>query len=318
MQNVEKGKAKKILIVEDDLNTMEVIYETLALEGYDIRKTENGKLAMDVIETWHPHLVLTDHDMPELNGLEMLRSLRAKDNYVTVLFISGRKDLNMIVSALNEGADDFIRKPFSCEELSARIRASLRNNDTHRKLQEINFKLQEMVDIDDLTGLFNMRSIYEKIDNELLRAKRYERKVACVMLDMDNFKSVNDENDHLFGSFVLKQVGRIIKEGIREVDFAARYGGDEFLICLTETDEAGAMSFCERLRNTIKNYEFNDGKNHIKLTCSMGLAVVAGNELVDARNLVRRADHSLYEAKEGGRDLVCLHGSKSHKVIKVG
>src|SRR5690606_6990560 len=112
---------------------------------------------------------------------------------------------------------------------------ALRTNEVYRELLEANSKLQEMVDHDHLTGLFNMRSMYDKIEIEIKRATRHQRQIACVMMDMDHFKSVNDNHDHLFGSFVLKTVGQLIKNSMREVDFAARYGGDEFLIVLTET-----------------------------------------------------------------------------------
>src|SRR5690606_9490426 len=192
-----------------------------------------------------PHLVITDHDMPELNGLEMLKQLRLEQNYVTVIFMSGRTDSQLVAHAIRTGADDFIRKPFRFDEFIARVESALRNNDIHKELREANIKLQEMVERDYLTGLFNMRSMYERIEFELKRAKRFKRNVSAVMLDMDHFKTVNDTNDHLFGSFVLKEVGEIIRSTIREVDFAARYGGDEFLIVLTETNENGTRIFCE-------------------------------------------------------------------------
>jgi diguanylate cyclase (GGDEF)-like protein len=232
----------------------------------------------------------------------MLRDLRRQDNYVTVILLSGNTDTDCVVQALKAGADDYICKPFQIAELLARIETTLRHNDSHRDLFKANRKLQEMVDRDYLTGLYNMRTMYEKIDFELRRARRYGREVACVMMDMDRFKSVNDGHDHLFGTFVIQQVGDIIKRHVREVDYGARYGGDEYLVVLTEARADGVRIFCERLRDAIAGRVFRKGSDSIQLTVSMGFALSDGS--VDARTLVRHADHALYEAKAAGRNRV--------------
>lgn len=298
---------KRILVIEDDPLTSEVIVEALVQSGFDVKFIADPKEAFSLIDAWAPHLVITDHDMPGMSGMEMLCELRKKENYVTVIFVSGRKDSKIITKALDEGADDFIEKPFRIDELIARVRVSLRNNDTHRELKEKNEKLEEMIEIDDLTGLFNMRSIYDRIDAELARSERQDFNIAVIMMDMDRFKSVNDTNDHLFGSFVLQEVGKIVRENIREYDFAARYGGDEFLICLNDIEKDNAIEFCERLRKSISEYEFSDGKSSMSLTCSIGLVLARPSSQVDARNLVREADHALYEAKDAGRDRAIAH-----------
>jgi diguanylate cyclase (GGDEF)-like protein len=295
---------RRLLVVDDDEDTLAVVREALVQQGYAVETATSAQEALELVKRVKPHLVITDHDMPELNGLEMLKRLRQDKNYVTVIFISGRGDSQLVAHALRTGADDFIRKPFRFDEFLARVEAALRDNDIHKELRDANEKLQDMVETDYLTGLYNMRSMYEKIDFEIKRAKRFKRNVSAVMLDMDHFKTVNDTNDHLFGSFVLKEVGEIIRGTMREVDFAARYGGDEFLIVLTETNAVGTRIFCERLQMNIKAHEFNDGRNKIRLTVSIGFAVMAGGDEMDARQLVRAADHALYRAKTGGRDRV--------------
>ncbi|MCB0357537.1 MAG: GGDEF domain-containing protein, partial [Bdellovibrionales bacterium] len=163
----------------------------------------------------------------------------------------------------------------------------------------------EMVEKDYLTGLYNMRSMYDRIDYELKRARRFKRTVSCLMIDMDHFKRVNDDHDHLFGSFVLKEVGQLIRENLREIDFAARYGGDEFLVVITETDEQGIKVVSERLRKKIQDHVFTNDKDSIQLTVSMGYSIFnPENPAVDARALVREADQALYESKRNGRNRV--------------
>lgn len=300
----KKSEKKRVLIVEDDGAILSILEEAVNQEGYEVQTSTSALEAMELVKSFQPHIVLTDNDMAELTGIEMLRELRRLKNYVTVIFISGRTDSQFIVEALKAGADDYIRKPFRMNELLARLESALRSNDVHRELLEANLKLQEMVDHDDLTGLFNMRSMYDKIDIEIKRAKRFGRYVACVMMDMDKFKSVNDDHDHLFGSFVLKEVGRIISQCLREVDFAARYGGDEFLIVLTETSREGAKIFSERLRKAIETHEFSLNKDSIRLTSSLGYAVGGSEDSRDARELVREADRALYKSKDLGRNRV--------------
>lgn len=302
-----ESQQKRILVIEDDPLTSEVIVEALVQSGYLVKAISNPEMAFSSIDEWSPHLVITDHDMPGMSGLDLLCELRKRENYVNVIFVSGRKDSKTIVRALEEGADDFIEKPFRIEELNARVRVSLRANEAYRDLEEKNKRLEEMVDVDDLTGLFNMRSVYDKIDAELARANREGHNVAVIMMDMDRFKSVNDTSDHLFGSFVLKEVGGIVKRNIREYDFAARYGGDEFLICLTKITTKEAVEFCERLRSGVEAYEFDDGNTSMKLTCSIGVSITENNFSIDARNLVREADHALYEAKDAGRNTSVIH-----------
>lgn len=173
---------------------------------------------------------------------------------------------------------------------------------TKKKLKQV----EHLIDIDDLTGLYNMRSMYTKLEAELIRGRRFGHSTAVVMIDMDHFKSVNDSNDHLFGSFVLTEVGRMIKKTVREVDSAARYGGDEFMIVLPQTDQKGVEAFCERLRAKIESYLFKNEHYEIRLTASFGYALCeTGAKELSSKSLIRVADFALYSAKRSGRNKVC-------------
>lgn len=303
--NPVENKKRKILVVDDDETSRRLVCKALEYEGYQIAQAENGTSALNVIDDWAPHLILLDVNMPGLNGLETLAKLRVKDEYVSVIFVSANSKTDDITRGLDAGADDYVCKPFEVLELLSRVRSQLRIKDLHDSLKRANDRLKELVDIDDLTGLFNMRSLYKRLDSELDRARRYNRSVAVIMMDLDHFKKVNDQHDHLFGSHVLQMVGRLIRENIRKVDFAARYGGDEFLVCLTEIGVEGALTFANRLREKIGAADFRNELHAMRLTASLGLAVLNPNDVeADARALVRFADRGLYLAKERGRNRV--------------
>ncbi len=300
-----KPVGQKILVVDDDQENLRIVGRTLTHEGYEVKTANSGVDGLKILESFQPDLILLDINMPGMDGLETLKVLRSQEHYVSIMFLTAKSNTQDVIEGLDAGADDYICKPFVLNEFLARVRAQLRIKTLHDELQKANQKLLELVDIDDLTGLFNMRSIYQKLDYELDRARRYGSSLAVVMMDMDNFKHVNDGHDHLFGSWVLSEVGKIIKNNIRTVDFAARYGGDEFLIVLTHTDGKGAVAFAERLRQTLEEYNFTHGEDSSRLTASLGLAFAEkGLTNMDARQLVRFADNALYRAKNSGRNCV--------------
>ncbi len=300
-----KIQLRKILVVDDDPDSLDIIAEALNWDGYEVQKVKDGPMALALVRSWRPDVVVLDVNMPRLNGVETLKLLKKEDPFVSVMFISGHTSTEDVISGLDAGADDYIPKPFDPLELLARVRTQLRIKDLNDQLRIANERLKELVEIDDLTGLFNMRSLYQKLDAELERSKRFNRQVCVIMMDMDRFKSVNDGHDHLFGSFVLSEVGKIIRTKLRSVDIAARYGGDEFLIVLTETNYTGAMQFCDRLRAAIEEYEFVSGQDKIRLTASLGFAITPpGDPFTDPRSLVRTADVALYESKRAGRNRV--------------
>jgi diguanylate cyclase (GGDEF)-like protein len=302
--HLKDSRLRRILVVDDDADNLRMITSLLQHEGYQAVPYGSGSEFLATLgQRAEPDLVLLDINMPGVDGLEILRRIRQREPYVSVIFVSARSEKEDIIRGLDTGADDYLVKPFDPRELLARVRAQLRIKDLHDRLTAANRKLEELVDVDDLTGLFNMRSVYQKIENEIHRAGRFERAVGVVMMDLDEFKKVNDTHDHLFGSFVLSQVGRIIRHNIRQVDFAARYGGDEFLITLSETTVDGAFGFCERLRKTIAATLFQNKTDSMHLTASLGLAVVEpARSHIDSRTLVRAADSALYDAKRGGKN----------------
>lgn len=313
----KQPKSRRILVIDDDKDSLEILLEPLRWEGYDARGVTTESEAHKLIESWIPHIVILDWMAPSMAGLRVLKSVRERLSHVSCVFVSENSSTEAIIEALDSGADDYIVKPFVPLELLARIRSQLRIRDLHEQLLFANEKLKELVDTDDLTGLYNMRSLYQRLDFEMERGRRFHRDVCVVMMDMDYFKTVNDGHDHLFGSYVLSEVGKIIRANTRNIDIPARYGGDEFLMVLTETNHAGAMYFCERLRENIEKTTFRNGEDSMKLTASLGFAITIPGENISARELVRRADHALYEAKRAGRNQVAHYKPDAAPVVEI-
>lgn len=297
-------KHRPILVLDEDPETLALLMEPLKWEGYDVRGLTSPQEASEFLNYWKPQMIIVDPDFSGADGLEYLNSLQGHLENTALIVVSADTGTERITQCLDLGANDYIVSPFVPLEYLARVRAQLRFLDAKEELLAANLKLQELVEIDDLTGLFNMRSIYQKLEFEMERGKRFSRPVTVVMIDMDYFKSVNDGHDHLFGSYILSEVGKIIRTSTRSVDIPARYGGDEFLIVLSETPLAGVEMFCERLRKKVEQTVFVQGEDSMKLTLSIGFATTQPGENLSPKELVRRADKALYEAKRGGRNRV--------------
>ena len=315
--SVEKNWEKRILLIDDDPESLKIMKATLDWEGYLVDVATSGQMALDKIGSlFSPHLVLLDINMPNLDGLETLRRIRQSVEHVSTIFVSGETETEAVIRGLDAGADDYICKPFHPMELLARIRTQLRIKYIYDELQKTNAKLKDLVNIDDLTGLFNMRSLFEKLDHEIERMSRHGGFISVLMLDMDDFKSVNDQNDHLFGSYVLSEVGKILRKNIRKIDFASRYGGDEFLIIITDTDLAGSLVFAERIRSLVGARTFENDGCRIQLTVSVGVAIIGEKQKgMDSKTLIKYADKALYEAKDAGRNCVRYHKFKDEKNV---
>jgi two-component system cell cycle response regulator len=295
-------KHRPVLVLDEDPETLELMMEPLRWEGYDVRGLTSPAEVTEFLNYWKPQMIIVDPDFSNFDGLEYLNSLAGHLDTTALIVVSSNSSTDRITQCLDLGASDYIVSPFVPLEFLARVRTQFRFLDAREELREANEKLKHLVEIDDLTGLFNMRSIYQKLEFEMERGKRFNRTVTVVMIDMDKFKSVNDGHDHLFGSYVLSEVGKIIKASTRNIDIPARYGGDEFLIVLSETPLAGVELFCERLRKKIEQTIFAFEQNSIKLTLSLGFASAEIGESIAPKELVRRADMALYEAKRRGRN----------------
>jgi len=290
----------RLLVVDDEPDAREVLSEALQPD-YEILAAEDGEAAVEVARAERPDVVLMDLSMPRLDGLQALERLRSDPSTadIPVIFVSGQGDDAVKVRSLDLGAVDYLQKPFSERELRARVERTLR-------LVRSQIALRELAQTDPLTGLANLRAFRARLEEEVKRARRYHTPLTCVMADMDNLKPVNDELGHAAGDRAIAAVAAVIREELRETDFGARYGGDEFVLLLPHTSAEEGRVFAERACARLHATELELGGRRIPVGASFGVACLPEGGEHGAEALVRAADDALYAAKRSGRGRVMV------------
>ena len=294
------GKRTKplILVVEDDEDARDVLSELLR-PRYDVESVGDGETAIQRAAEISPDLVLLDLFLPGLDGFGALTGLRrnAKTADLPVIFLSAQGDAETKSHGLSLGAADYLAKPFSAQELMARVDRTL-------KLTAQKEHYRALAQTDGLTGLPNFRSFHARLEEEVARAHRYGHGLACAMVDLDGLKQINDKLGHAAGNRAILALADAVREELRDTDFAARYGGDEFVVLLPQTSAEQGGLFAERLRRRLAAVSEQAG---LPVRGSIGVAAVTSDELdapEAAEDLLRRADEALYAAKRSGRDRV--------------
>jgi diguanylate cyclase (GGDEF)-like protein len=299
-----------ILIVEDDPVSRKLMGMTLRRAGYEVVSAENGREALKIFKERFFPIILTDWGMPVMDGLELCRAIRESpaEGYVFIFLITSRDSKKDIIVGLEAGADDYLTKPFDRSELIARLKTALRVLELEKSLKDAYEKIRILSITDKLTGCFNRTYMDEYLTKEVIRAKRYFRPLSLVMADIDHFKRVNDIYGHQAGDLVLKDFAASIRKGLRKnVDWITRYGGEEFLIILPETDYEHAMSSAERLRRLVSEGVSLYKEIEIRVTASFGVVGFvpsAQNQKISYELIIDRADKALYRAKNDGRNRV--------------
>jgi diguanylate cyclase (GGDEF)-like protein len=293
-------------MVEDSRVSLEVYAQRLERRGYAVTTAISAEEARVELETGLPDLILLDVFMPKVSGFDFVRELRAdsKTARVPIILISALSDTKHIVEGLELGANDYVTKPIVMPILTARMEALLRSSELVRRLEVQSELLSKLAAFDDLTGVYNRRSMFHHLEAELSRCRRYGRSIGILMVDIDHFKRVNDEHGHLVGDQALRWVAATLQNELRSMDFLCRYGGEEFCAILPETNRAGVARAGERLRAAIERTLFEHDGLQLSLSISIGGASWSAEESSEFPDLLARADAALLEAKRGGRNQV--------------
>ena len=309
MSSSLKSRRRRILVVHPEAAMISRLRETLTVdlerETYEILAAADSHAAKLILASRHPDLVLLaideQHPATTFDFIHHIRALDA-DRHVGIITLGDAG-----VASLEAGADDFLANCDAPAELRARVRAALRLKSIHDELRSANHRLKLLSLTDDLTGLANMRCFSQKYAVMIRRCRAGELGFGIVMLDLDHFKSVNDTTNHLFGSFVISEIGRLFRKHaylLGPEDIAARYGGDEFIVMLVGSPpEIEAKA--ERIRQLIAEQSFERDGNKAEITASVGVALVPPSYQGEAEQIIKLADMMLYHSKAGGRDRVC-------------
>lgn len=292
-----------VLLIDDDRQVhehVEALLADLASELFHAHEPEDGiRQAM----AQRPDVILLDINMPRMDGLKVCRHLKESDatRDIPVIFLTVDSNVQHLARALECGGTDYITKPVKDMELQARVRVALRT----KRLFDM---LREQARIDALTGLNNRAALDDALGAATSAFERTGQPMALLMLDLDNFKTINDAHGHGAGDEVLRSVGTTIASCCRPYDTACRFGGDEFGIVLAQAEGAEAEAVAKRILAAVAAVEIRSGTGPIQLTCSIG--VVSSHEMgswVGAADLLKTADAALYQAKRHGRNQIAVH-----------
>lgn len=295
-----------ILLAEDSAFYRRMIAKHLKEWGFDFVDARDGKEAWKLLmQQDGPKLALLDWVLPEIEGIELCRRLRSRPEgspyTYTVLLTAKNQQLEML-EAMDAGADDFLSKPFDPAELKARLLAGKRIVELQQKLVSTNDALQFAASHDFLTRVWNRGEILAFLRREMVRSRRSAAALGIVLVDIDNFKLVNDKFGHQTGDCVLLEVSRRFSKNLREYDGVGRYGGEEFLLILPGCDLATTTRRANEIRTAIANEPIVSDSTTMSVTISMGVAMAEPSETVES--LLHRTDTALYQAKHNGRNRV--------------
>jgi diguanylate cyclase (GGDEF)-like protein len=302
-----KADGIRLLLVEDEPTQLLLMTRLLQTVGYAVDVANNGEDALAMIKTGQYQLVLTDWEMPGMDGVTLCRLVReANLPSVYILLLTSHGAVAHAVEGLRAGANDFIRKPADETELVARLDAGHRVVLLEQSLREANAKIARLSVTDPLLGIFNRRYLHDRLPQEAARSRRYGESLSVVMADLDQFKKINDTYGHQTGDAVLQHVVTLARSALRQSDWIVRYGGEEFVIVLPETPLLGAYSVAERMRRKCAETPLEIPERKIVVTASFGVATIDGvhPSQEDGEALLREADKALYESKRAGRNRV--------------
>jgi two-component system cell cycle response regulator len=300
----------KILIVEDETIFRRMVKKYLLEAGYDIVEAEDGQSAWELFQHEPFHLVITDWMMPRLNGPELVQKIRTsgQKNYTYIIMLTAMDDKDNVVLGLESGADEYLTKPFNSRELVARVASGMRILKLEEQLMQAHQQMEILAMRDGLTGLLNRRAIEEYAEAEFNLTVRKERAMSVILVDIDHFKNVNDQFGHKFGDHTLQQVAKILKKDLRTYDRIGRWGGEEFILILPDTQLMDAATVAERVRVRIAEMKMSlENEETFSVHISLGAACTTG-QFSSLTKLIDAADQALYQAKQTGRNRVCIFG----------
>ena len=286
----------RILIIDDEVDLASFYSLILQEAGMATSVVNNPREALAAIIKFNPDLILMDVYMPECNGQELAKIIRAMDTYVSIpiVYLSAETDLKKQMSAMSMGGDDFLTKPIQVGHLISSV---------YTRAERMRI-IRSYMDRDSLTCLLNHTKTNEQLDIAMDRTRRHGGSLSFAMIDIDNFKEVNDVYGHPAGDRVIMSLARLLQQRLRKTDVVGRYGGEEFAVILNDTGASNAAKVMDAIRLSFSRIKNEADGREFSVTFSCGIAAFSGHG--DAALLRSAADKALYEAKHSGRNRIVL------------
>jgi len=297
-----------VLVADDDPISSRILERKLQSWGYDTLHSRTGGAAWEELSRSDIRLALLDWMMPEVDGPEICRRIREqkKTRYTYIILLTSRDHPQDTITGLRAGADDYMTKPVNFLELKARLQTGQRIIALEDRLLRTQERLTELATRDTLTKLWNRRMILRFLEEEFARAGRNGDPVGCVMIDIDNFKNINDTHGHQSGDKALKYVADTLAKGLRSYDKIGRYGGDELMVVLPQCGRDNIFQLAERMRLACAAGSIVVDGIEIPVTISLGCASSESLSPLSADDLILASDQALYQSKSSGRNRVTL------------
>ena len=298
----------KILIADDDAVSRRLMERMLQQSGYEVLTAENGRMAaIELAKPNGPRLALIDWMMPELDGLGVCREVRSRhdESYVYILLLTSKESSGDVVMGLEAGADDYLTKPCHPGELRARLHTGRRILQLEDKLVEAREEMRFKATHDVLTSLWDRGAVLTLLRSELNRSVREGTEVSILLCDVDHFKRINDTYGHPVGDEVLREISVRLQNAVRSHDAVGRYGGEEFLVVLSNCGAVYSQERSEQVRSAIGDRPIITKEGPITVTMSIGVATILNwSQSKAIEPFLRETDAALYRAKAAGRNQV--------------
>ena len=297
----------KIYIADDQPLDRSMLKIALEKWDYEVVECEDGTQVLELLlEEKTPKLAILDWMMPGLSGPQVCEEIRKQNSeeYTYIVLLTSKDEKADIVEGLNAGADDYIIKPVDISELKVRLRTGKRIIQLQHDLIIAREALHFQAMHDFLTGLMNRAAISETLEKEISRAARDNHEVGVILADIDHFKAVNDSYGHPAGDAILCEVAQRMLGAVRGYDSVGRYGGEEFLIVVPESDARETKIVAERILDAIADKPIETDESSVEITISIGTASGAISEKFGFSELIGGADKALYDAKATGRNRI--------------
>lgn len=304
----------KVLIADDNIICSRNLAKNIADWGYDVITARSGTEAWSLIRREDIRLAILDWMMPGMNGVDLCRKIRNElseknAKYIYIILLTGKDQQEDIITGLSSGADDYMTKPANLLELKVRLINGSR-------IIELEDKRIQLATYDSLTNLWNRNKIFEFFEEELDRSDREGHDLGIIMIDIDNFKQVNDSYGHFIGDKVLTEVSMRLKHSLRKYDKIGRYGGDEILVVLPNCSQQNIAQIAERLREVICKNKIKTDAGLLDITISLGGASTQALSKRTVKNLLQASDSALYLAKKHGRNCAVVAEAMRAQVLK--